>query len=77
MKNSWNDVTAMAEEKRDYFAAFAIGAIVGIGATLLLGHNKPTGARRILYELEPALKHARGRINRGVKQTRRSLRKYR
>ena len=67
----------MVQDKRDYFAAFAIGAIVGIGATLLLGHSKPTGARRILYELEPAMKQARRNVNRGLKRTRRSLRKYR
>ena len=49
----------MAEDRNDYFAAFAIGAIVGIGATLLLAPKKPTGARRLLYEMEPALEQAR------------------
>ena len=67
----------MAEDRRDYFAAFAIGAIVGIGATLLLRQSKPRGARRILYELEPAMKQARRKVNRGIKQSRRSLRKFR
>jgi len=67
----------MIEDRRDYIAAFAIGAIVGIGATLLLGQHKPTGARRVLYELEPALKQARRKVNRGMKQTRRSLRRFR
>ena len=38
----------MAEDRNDYFAAFAIGAIVGIGATLLLAPKKPTGAKRLL-----------------------------
>ena len=39
-------------------AAFAIGALVGIGATLLL--SPPAGgAKRILHEIEPALKRAR------------------
>jgi hypothetical protein len=75
MNTSGDD--GMAEDRRDYFAAFAIGAIVGIGATLLLGHNKPSRARRVLYELEPALKQARRKVNRGMKQTRRSLRKFR
>lgn len=49
----------MAEDRNDYFAAFAIGAIVGIGATLLLAPKKPTGAKRLLYEMEPALEQAR------------------
>ncbi|MGQ0813622.1 MAG: hypothetical protein ACT4O1_04075 [Gemmatimonadota bacterium] len=48
----------MSDERRDYFTAFAIGAIVGVGATLLLT-KRETGAQRILYELEPALKRAR------------------
>ena len=77
MKNTWDEETGMAVEKRDYIAAFAIGALFGIGATLLLGHDKPSGARRILYELEPAMKQARRRAHRGLKQTRRSLRKFR
>ena len=48
----------MSDERRDYLAAFAIGAIVGIGATLLL--SPPTSVpKRIMYELEPALKRAR------------------
>lgn len=62
----------MTEDKRDYFAAFAIGAIVGIGATLLLAPNKPTGVRRLLSELEPALGRARKksrRLTRGASRT--------
>ena len=54
----------MAEDKNDYFAAFAIGAIVGIGATLLLAPKKPTGAKRLLYEMEPTLKRARKKSRR-------------
>ena len=49
----------MTQERNDYFAAFAIGAIVGIGATLLLAPKKPTGARRLLHDMEPALNQAR------------------
>ena len=49
----------MAEDRNDYFAAFAIGAIVGIGATLLLAPKKHTGMKRLLTEMEPALKQAR------------------
>lgn len=69
----------MAEEKRDYWAAFAIGAIVGIGATLLLAPEQPTGARRILRDIEPALRHARkggGRMTRQARNAARSLRKH-
>lgn len=47
----------MAEDKNDMLAAFAIGALVGIGATLLLS-PPPRGAKRILHEIEPALKRA-------------------
>lgn len=49
----------MPQDRNDYFTAFAIGAIVGIGATLLLAPKKPTGAKRLLYEVEPALERAR------------------
>jgi hypothetical protein len=54
----------MAEERTDYFAAFAIGALVGIGATLLLTPSKPRGAQRLLYEMEPTMKLARKKSRR-------------
>jgi hypothetical protein len=77
----------MAEDRTDYFAAFAIGAIVGIGATLLLTPSKPRGAKRLMYEMEPAMKLARkkGRrfrkdfgktANRTRKRARRTLRDW-
>lgn len=66
----------MAEEKWDYWAAFAIGAVLGIGATMMLAPEQPTGARRILREIEPALKRARKgsrRVNKGVREVAREM----
>lgn len=57
----------MTDDRRDFLAAFAIGAIVGVGAALLLAPSEPTGARRILHQIEPALKRAR-RKSRRLKQ---------
>ena len=48
----------MFDDRKDYPAAFAIGAIVCIGATLLLAPPR-SGAQRVRYELEPALARAR------------------
>jgi gas vesicle protein len=46
-------------ERRDYIAAFVIGAMVGVGATLLLA--PPKRKNRFVYELEPKLKQLRKR----------------
>lgn len=54
----------MTDDRRDFLAAFAIGAIVGVGAALLLAPSEPAGARRILHEIEPALKRARRKSRR-------------
>ena len=56
----------MSEDRRDYLAAFTIGAIVGIGATLLLAPQSSAG-KRIFYELEPAVK----RVRKGSRRVRR------
>ncbi|MGQ0560671.1 MAG: hypothetical protein ACT443_02205 [Gemmatimonadota bacterium] len=64
----------MSEDNRDYIAAFAIGAMVGIGATLLLSGER-TEAKRILYDLEPALKRARGKARRFGKDAARTARR--
>jgi hypothetical protein len=68
------------EDKKDYWAAFALGAIVGIGAALLLSSEKST-TRKMLHDLEPALRRARRDVTRaaqrGVKKTRRAIRRYR
>ncbi|HEX6558989.1 MAG TPA: YtxH domain-containing protein [Longimicrobiales bacterium] len=69
------------DNRRDYWAAFAIGAIVGVGATLLLTPDKPTPARRILYDIEPALERARKgtrkAARRGMKSARKAYRRFR
>src|SRR3990172_3753380 len=46
----------MAEDRKDYWAAFAIGAILGVGATLLLMPRQEDTPQRILRRIEPALK---------------------
>lgn len=70
----------MQDEKKEYWAAFAIGAILGIGATLLLTPQH-TPAQKILYEIEPALKRARKKgkraLRHGMKRTRRAVRSFR
>lgn len=71
----------MEEERKEYWAAFAIGAVLGIGATLLLAPENMSGAKKILYEIEPALKRARKdtrrTARRGYKKAKRTLRRYR
>lgn len=37
----------------DFAAAFAVGAVLGVGAALLLRPEPPTRAERILKDLEP------------------------
>ena len=70
----------MEDDRRDYWAAFAIGAVVGIGATLLLQPER-SHARHLLREIEPALERARKRghhaARRGMKKAKRTLRRYR
>ena len=59
----------MIEDRKDYLAAFAIGAVLGIGATLLLA--PPTSpVRRIRHELEPAF----ARVRKGSRRVRREAR---
>ena len=65
----------MTDDRKDYITAFAIGAIVGIGATLLLAPSKPTGARRLLREIEPVLTRARKKTRRLKKDVGRRVRR--
>lgn len=65
----------MAEDRNDMLAAFAIGALVGIGATLLLS-PPPGGTKRILHEIEPALKRARKGSRRVRAETREVAREF-
>jgi hypothetical protein len=59
----------MMAERKEYVAAFVIGALVGVGATLLLA--PPKRKNRFVYQLEPKVKQLRKRGRR----LRRSLRR--
>jgi gas vesicle protein len=65
----------MREDRNDFLAAFAIGAVVGIGAILLLTPPK-SGAKRILYEIEPALERARKGSRRVRKEAKQVAREF-
>lgn len=65
----------MAEDRRDYWAAFAIGAIVGVGATLLLAPED--SGDRIMYKVKPALKRARKGTRRFRKNADRTMKRAR
>jgi gas vesicle protein len=43
----------------DLFTAFAIGAMIGVGATLLLRPDPPTQSERIMKRFSPLAKRAR------------------
>ena len=64
----------MAEDRKDYWAAFAIGAILGVGATLLLMPRQEDTPQRILRRIEPALKRARKGTRRRLHRARKTLR---
>jgi vacuolar-type H+-ATPase subunit H len=51
----------------DFVTAFAIGAVLGVGATLLLRGDVETQTERLLREMRPLRKHARKRIQRARK----------
>jgi len=61
------------QDTTDFLTAFAVGAVLGIGATLLLRNSRPeTAKERLLRELKP---HSRkkiggGRVARGVRRGR-------
>jgi hypothetical protein len=59
----------MASERRDYIAAFVIGAVVGVGVTMLLA--PPARKHRLVYELEPKIRQLRKRGRRLRKTLRR------
>lgn len=46
-------------KRTEYIAAFVIGAVLGIGATLLL--TPPPKKKRFVYQLEPVVKRLRRR----------------
>lgn len=61
------------QETNDFLTAFAVGAVLGIGATLLLRGGRPqTAKERLLRELKPyhRKKIGAGRVARGVRRGR-------
>lgn len=47
-------------DRKDFLAAFVIGAIVGVGATMLLA-PEPRQKKRFVYQLDPTRKRLRRR----------------
>jgi gas vesicle protein len=47
----------MTDDRKEYAIAFAIGAMVGAGATMLLAPARKK--QRLIYKLEPAARRAR------------------
>ncbi|HVG43345.1 MAG TPA: hypothetical protein VM890_01405 [Longimicrobium sp.] len=61
------------QDTTDFLTAFAVGAVLGIGATLLLRGGRPqTAKERLLRELKPSYrkKIGGGRVARGVRRGR-------
>jgi gas vesicle protein len=61
------------EDTNDFLTAFAVGAVLGIGATLLLRGGRPkTAKERLLRELKPYYrkKIGPGQVARGVRRGR-------
>lgn len=56
----------MVSDRTDYLMAFVIGAILGVGATLLVTPEKKKKRKRLVYDMEPTVK----RIKRRVRPTR-------
>jgi gas vesicle protein len=66
---------AMREETDsvDLFTAFAIGAMIGVGATLLLRPDTPTPSEQILNQLRPMGKRMRTAARRAGRQYSRTI----
>src|SRR3954449_12691304 len=60
------------QDTTDFLTAFAVGAVLGIGATLLLRGQPQTAKERLLRELKPYYrkKIGGGRMARGVRRGR-------
>ena len=59
------------QDTTDFLTAFAVGAVLGIGATLLLRGSPETAKERLLRELTPHRKKiGGGRVARGVRRGR-------
>lgn len=57
------------QETNDFVTAFVIGAVVGVGATLLLKPDPPTRTERVMKGLEPYRK----RMRKSTKRARKGL----
>lgn len=60
------------QDTNDFLTAFAVGAVLGVGATLLLRSRPKTAKERLLRELRPVRrKMGRGaaRMTRGLRRT--------
>lgn len=55
------------QDTMDFVAAFAIGAVLGVGATLLLRGGNESDAQRLIRELAPLRKKAGKRMRRARK----------
>lgn len=56
------------EEQTEYLTAFAVGALVGVGAALLLAPKPPTRRERLMKELKPYRKKLDKRSARARKE---------
>lgn len=61
------------EESTEYVGAFVVGALVGIGAALLLAPKPPTRRERLMKELKPYRKKVRKKVARGTARARRAV----
>jgi gas vesicle protein len=65
----------MAENERtEMITAFAIGAVIGVGATLLFRPEPPTRRERLAREIRPLVKKARRAGSRSRKSLERGFR---
>jgi gas vesicle protein len=58
------------QDNNDFLAAFAIGAALGVGATLLLRPEKPNPRKQLQKRLKPHVRKLRKRAGRGRKAVR-------
>ncbi len=61
------------QDTTDFLAAFAVGAVLGIGATLLLKGEPRTAKERLMRELKPyrrKMRKSAGQVARGLRRGR-------